>query len=208
LIVGGRQSAFEYAALLAEAGATAVHVCYRHDTPSFVASDWSWIKPLLERIAADAGWYRQLPDSDRRELDSRFWAEGRLKLEPWLEPRLRRDAIAIRPETQIIECEQQEAELHIHLNDGETLEVDHVLFATGYQVDLNRVSLLGAGNLLDRIRLRDGYPVLDESLQTSVPGLFITSLAATGDFGLFFAFTAAARASARIIGRALSRRFH
>jgi hypothetical protein len=39
LIVGGRQSAFEWAALIHEAGAAAVHVCYRHDTPAFKTAD-------------------------------------------------------------------------------------------------------------------------------------------------------------------------
>jgi FAD-dependent urate hydroxylase len=40
-------------------------------------------------------------------------------------------------------------------------------------------------------------------LQTSVPGLYMTSLPAARDFGLFFAFTSSVRTSAQIIGRAL-----
>jgi hypothetical protein len=91
----------------------------------------------------------------------------------------------------------------VQLDAGDALEVDYVVFATGYKVDMRRVGLLQAGNLRDRIVGRDGFPVLDDSLQTTVPGLFITSLPATRDFGLFFAFTAAVRASARIVGRAL-----
>ncbi len=79
----------------------------------------------------------------------------------------------------------------------------HVLFATGYQVDLQRVPLLAAGDLLTRIRTRDGFPVLDTGLQTSVAGLYMTSLPAARDFGLFFAFTAAVRASAQIVGGTL-----
>jgi hypothetical protein len=34
--------------------------------------------------------------------------------------------------------------------------------------------------------------------------VFVTSLPAAQDFGLFFAFTAAVRASARMVGRALT----
>jgi cation diffusion facilitator CzcD-associated flavoprotein CzcO len=176
LIVGGRQSAFESAALLAEAGAR-VHVCHRHETPSFARSDWSWVAPLLERIGGEPGWYRALPQPERHALSARFWAEGRLKLEPWLGPRVHHEAISIRPKTQV----------------------------TGYKVNLERVPFLAAGGLLDRIAIRDGFPVLDDTLQTSVPGLFVTSLPATRDFGLFFAFTAAVRASAHIVGRALTR---
>lgn len=203
LIVGGRQSAFESAALLAEAGAAAVHVSHRHETPAFVSSDWSWVEPLLERMVEEPGWYRSLSDAEREELNARFWADGRLKLEPWLGPRVRHDAIEICPFTNVVGCEDTGSELRIRFDTGRTVVVDHVLYATGYRVDLERVPLLRAGNLLRRIECRDGYPVLDESLQTSVPGLFITSLPAARDFGLFFAFTAAVRASARIVGRAI-----
>jgi len=203
LIIGGRQSAFEYAVLLAEAGATAVHVCHRHETPEFVTSDWSWVGPLLERIASEPGWYRGLSDAERESLNKRFWEEGRLKLEPWLAPRLRHEAITVRPKTRVVGCEETGARLRIQLDTGEAVEVDHVLYATGYKVDLQRVPMLLAGNLLGRIECRDSFPVLDESLQTTVPGLFITSLPAARDFGLFFAFTAAVRASARIVGGAI-----
>jgi hypothetical protein len=84
--------------------------------------------------------------------------------------------------------------------------VDHVLYATGYRVDLRRVGFLAAGNLLPRIKREDGFPLLDGTLQSTVPGLFLTSLPATGDFGLFFGFTVAVRASARMVGRALGPR--
>jgi thioredoxin reductase len=205
LIVGGRQSAFETAALLAEAGAAHVYVCHRHATPQFAASDWTWVEPLLDRMVGEPGWYRGLPPAERESLNRRFWEEGRLKLEPWLGPRVHRDSITIRPNTRIIGAEKNGGSLQVQLDEGHTVEVDHVVYATGYQVDLERVSFLERGNLLARIERRDGFPVLDGSLQTTVPGLFMTSLPAARDFGLFFAFTAAARASARIVGRALRR---
>ena len=189
--------------LLAEAGATAVYVCHRHDTPDFVVSDWSWLDPLLERIGTEPDWYRGLPESEKKALNDRFWAEGRLRLEPWLGPRVRHDRITVFPRTHVVGCHQEGTTLRVRLDSQRVIDVDHALFATGYKVDLQRVSLLRAGNLLDRIACRDGSPVLDDSLQTSVPGLFITSLPAARDFGLFFAFTAAVRASAHLVGRAL-----
>jgi hypothetical protein len=63
-----------------------------------------------------------------------------------------------------------------------------------------------AGNVLEKLAIRDGFPMLDEHLQTSIPGLFVTGMAAVQDFGPFWAFTIAARASAQIIGRAFSLR--
>jgi cation diffusion facilitator CzcD-associated flavoprotein CzcO len=203
LVVGGRQSAFETSVLLAEAGAAEVHVCHRHDTPAFTRSDWSWVNPLLERMSEEPGWFRALPPEERDRLNSRFWTEGRLKLEPWLAPRLRHPAIHVRPHTSVEHAEESAGALRVHLSTGVRLDVDHVLFATGYMVDLQRIPLLADGDLLARIETRDGFPVLDTSLQTSVPGLYMTSLPAARDFGLFFAFTSSVRTSARIVGRAL-----
>jgi cation diffusion facilitator CzcD-associated flavoprotein CzcO len=202
-IVGGRQSAFESAALLAEAGAARVHVCHRHDTPAFAESDWSWVESLLDKIESEPGWYRSLSDHEREELGARFWGEGRLKLEPWLGPRVHRDEISIRPGMRIAGCEVMGDGLRLRTSDGDTIEADHVLYATGYKVDMVRVPYLRGAAMQASLRCRDGFPVLDESLQSSVAGLYITSLPAAGDFGLFFAFTVAVRHSARIIGRAL-----
>jgi hypothetical protein len=201
--VGGRQSAFETAALLAEAGATAVHVCHRHDTPSFTLSDWSWVEPTLDRIESDPEWYPRMPQPDRDDLAAGFFREGRLKLEPWLGPRVHRPEIRIRPKTRIAGSERGDDDLVVLLDDGDRVAVDHVLFATGYKVDIERVPLLASGNLLPLMERRDGFPVLDPSLQSTVPGLYVTSLPATRDFGSFFGFTVAVRASARIVARAI-----
>jgi FAD-dependent urate hydroxylase len=154
-------------------------------------------------IGSEPGWYRGLSDSEREALNARFWAEGRLKLEPWLGPRLRHEAITIRPKTRVVGSEHSGGALRVQLDIGDTVEVDHIPYATGYKVNLQRVDFLNVGNLIDRIQCRYGFPVLDNSLQTTEPDLFVTSLPAARDFGLFFAFTAAVRASARIVGRAI-----
>lgn len=203
LVVGGRQSAYESAALLAEAGAAAVHVCHRHATPAFAASDWSWVGPILDRVADEPTWFRSLTEPEREEIERHLWAEGRLKLEPWLGPRVQREEIVIHPRSRVIAATMREGHLRIRLDNGEQIDADHVLYATGYKVDLRRVPFLSAGNLLAAIALRDGYPVLDPSLQSTVPGLHFTSLPAARDFGPFFGFTVSVRASAKIIGRAV-----
>lgn len=103
--------------------------------------------------------------------------------------------------TEVAGAEERGDTLRVRLLTGETLDVDHVMFATGYKVDLERVPFL-AGELLRRIERREGYPILDDTLQTTVPGLFVTSLPAARDFGLFFGFTVAVRASARMVALA------
>jgi cation diffusion facilitator CzcD-associated flavoprotein CzcO len=93
MIIGGRQSAFEWAALLADSDVEAVHVVYRHDTPEFTASDWHFADGMMDLTATVPGWFRHLPPEEREAVAKRFWAEGRLKLEPWLTPRLEKPSV-------------------------------------------------------------------------------------------------------------------
>jgi len=125
-----------------------------------------------------------------------LWAEGRLKVEPWLESRLNHERVKVWPQTQVESCSEN---LEVTLTNGETFTVDEIVLATGYKVDITRLPYLAAGNLLTRIETRNNFAVLDAHFETSVPGLFITSLAATQDFGPFFGFTISVRTSARLI---------
>jgi thioredoxin reductase len=201
LIIGGRQSAFEWAALLHEQGAAAVHVCHRHETPAFAPSDWSWVMPMVEAMVENPGWFRNLPPQEKKAISQRFWAEGRLKLEPWLWPRINQDTIKIWPQSHVVACEDlPTGELQVKLNIGETLHVDHIILATGYKVNMEKVPFLSAGNIGTKMQLKDGFPMLDERFQSNIPGFFITSIPATQDFGPFFAFTVSVGAAAKIIG--------
>lgn len=206
LIIGGRQSAFESAALVAEAGARRVHLAYRHDTPAFETSDWSWVGPMMQRFLDDPSWYRRLSTDEKVELNRRFWAEGRLRLEPWLAPRIRRDNVFLHPRTTVNNVDDAAGRLKLALDNGEVLTVDDVLLATGYRVDLARIPFLDAGGLLQLLEVADGFPVLDEHLESSVPGLYFTSMTATRDFGSFFAFTVSAPVAAQIAARAIKER--
>ncbi len=204
LIVGGRQSAFEWAAILADEGAAQVHVSHRHDSPAFEASDWSWVNPLVDAMVDDPGWFRGLSKEEQDGLAKRLWIEGRSKVEPWLESRVMRPGISLWPRTNLVSSAETGDGLAVTLDSGATLQVDHVIFATGYRVRIARVPFLA--DLQGQMEVVDGFPVLDEHFQTSIPGLYITSMPATRDFGPFFAFTISARTSARLIGQALTRR--
>jgi thioredoxin reductase len=203
-IVGGRQSAFEWAALLCEAGAAHVDIVHRHDSPRFAESEWEWILPLVARIEQDPGWFRRLAESEQKAMAHKLWGEGRLKLEPWLEPRLRGAPVSLWPNAEISGSKiVGDHAIALDLTSGATLQADDVILATGFKVDIHRVPFLATGPVRDRLQVRNGFPVLDEHFQTSIPGLFITSMAATQDFGPFFGFTVAARVSALTIGHSL-----
>ena len=197
LIVGGRQSAFEWAALLAEEGAERVDVVYRHDTPAFTESDWSFVDDLLAETRRTRGWFRGLPEAEREAIAQRFWQVGRLQLEPWLAPRIAVDGVRLHPRAEIAELDGGGA-ITARLTDGTTLETDHVLLATGYRVDMRRV------RYLPELELADGFPLLDADFQASVPGLYLPGFPSTRDFGPFFGFVAGATTTAAMIGDALS----
>jgi thioredoxin reductase len=195
LILGGRQSAFEWAALLAEAGAERVDLVYRHDTPAFTESDWSFVDELLAETRRTRGWFRGLPEAERTAIARRFWQVGRLQLEPWLAPRI--TGAHLHPRTEIAQLDANGA-VTAQLTDGTSIEADHLLLATGYKPDMTRVPYLPS------LELADGFPVLDPDFQTSVPGLSIAGFPSTRDFGPCFGFVAGATTTAHIIGEALS----
>jgi len=204
LIIGGRQSAFEWAALAREQGAVTVHVCHRHDTPSFTPSDWSWVNPLVDAIAINPGWFRNLTADDKQAINHHMWLEGRAKLEPWLWPRLDHDTVTLWPNSQVAACEEaSNGDIIVQLDNGQRLTVDQIILATGYKANVGNLQLLAQGNVLAGLKASNGSPVLDEHFQSSVPGLYFTGFAASQDFGPFFGFTVAVRASAKIIGASL-----
>jgi FAD-dependent urate hydroxylase len=187
LIIGGRQSAFEWAALLADEGADAIHVVHRHDPPDFAPADWSFVDGLMELTATIPGWFRNLPAEEREAVVGRFWAEGRLKLEPWLTPRLEKPSVHRWPRAFVRRCKElSDGRIEVELSNETRLVIDHVILATGYKPDMTKVPYL-AGVLGD-MELADGFPVLDEHFQSSMPGLFVTGFLATRDFGPFFGF--------------------
>jgi thioredoxin reductase len=198
-ILGGRQSAFEWAALMLDKGVDSIHIVYRHDTPRFETSDWSFTDAMIESTLQTRGWFRRLGPEKQAAIHKHFWAEGRLKLEPWLWPRVNQKNVKLWPNSRVKACIPSAEGLKIHLDRGDTFEVDQVLAATGYSVDLLRVPYLGEEIRTGRLKVDGGYPRLDEDFQTTLPGLYLTGQAATRDFGPFFGFIRGCIASTKII---------
>ncbi len=205
LIIGGRQSAFEWGALATEKGAATVHISYRHETPEFKQSDWSWVKELVSFAITTPGWFRRLPKEQKEDMQHHFWAEGRMKLEPWLLPRIKKETIKLWPNSLVIECHKgPNGEFKVKLDVGETLTVDYVLLATGYEVNISRVPYLASGNILEKLNTKNGYPALDDYFQSNLPGLFFNGSPAMQDFGPFFGFILGSPVAAKIIGSYIS----
>jgi FAD-dependent urate hydroxylase len=203
LIVGGRQSAYEWAALLREHDAERIDIVHRHAVPRFERVDWAFVDPLVKNTIHVQGYWRNLPQADQEAVTKRFWEAGRLTLEHWLVPRLDWDGIHRWPGTEVVEVSSDSGTdgLRVLLSNSERLTVDHVIFASGYRVDLARVPYLA--DLIGRIDRTDGFPALDEAFATSLPSLYLTGFSATRDFGPFFGFVKGAPAAATLIVRDL-----
>lgn len=200
LIIGGRQSAFEWAALISEQSGTEIHISHRHDTPKFERSNWLWVNRMVRSTTDIRGWYRQLTLDERQAIWQRFWAAGRVKLEPWLGPRIEKSNIKLWPNSKVVSCKESSGgQILVKLDTCKSLNVDHVILATGYRVNVSNLPFLSKENLLPSLRVEDGFPVLDEDFQSSIPGLFFTSITSTRDFGPFFGFLFGCPAAAKII---------
>jgi len=202
LIVGGRQSAYEWAALIRERGAERIDIVHRHDVPRFERVSWKFVDAHVERTTKVRGYWRKLPKSEQDAIARRFWEVGRLTLEYWLTPRLDEDSIHRWPGTEVIEAlPAHENEVRVALSNSERLTVDYVVFASGYRADLTRVPYIAG--LVGQIEQVDGFPVLDESFGTNLRGLYVTGFSAVRDFGPFFGFVKGCPAAATLVVRDL-----
>ena len=196
VVIGGRQSAYEWAALLCDHGAEQVHVVHRHPTPDFAKVSWAFVDAYVDQTLAHRGWWRRLPAAEQQAIAGQFWRVGRLTLEPWLVARLAPDVVTSHPGCAVVDVAVGERDVTLTLSDATALSADHVLFASGYKADLARVPYLAG--VLDRVRVTDGFPDLTEGFETSLAGLYVTGFASTRDFGPFYGFTKGCPSSARI----------
>jgi FAD-dependent urate hydroxylase len=204
LIVGGRQSAYEWAALLCDHGAERVDVVHRHDTPDFAKVSWAFVDDYVEQTLATRGWWRQLPKARQTEIASRFWQVGRLTLEHWLVPRLDPRVVHQHPRCEVVSVDATSGDaVRLTLSDDTVLDADHVVFASGYRADLPRVPYLSG--VLEQVSVTDGFPDLSEGFETSLPGLYVVGFSATRDFGPFYGFTKGCPSAARIVVEEMNR---
>jgi thioredoxin reductase len=109
-------------------------------------------------------------------------------------------------------AELQDGKVRLQLRglDGSTREIvtDHVVAATGYKVDAERLAFLNQ-EIRSKLKLVNGTPVLSSNFESSVPGLYFVGIAAANSFGpvMRFAFGAgfAARRVTQAMAKALAR---
>jgi cation diffusion facilitator CzcD-associated flavoprotein CzcO len=86
----------------------------------------------------------------------------------------------------------------------ENLEVDHVIAATGFKVDVNRIGILDE-SLRAKIATLDGSPALSANFESSVRGLYFVGVSAMNSLGPVFRFACGAEYAATRVSRYLAR---
>lgn len=199
-VIGGGQSALESAALLAERGAEAeVFVrgpvrfvdrrWWLHKGPMRLLHNSAEIGPaVLSHLVTVPSVFTAFPHDLQEKLAARA-------IRPvgaaWLQPRLAH--VALSGHTCVVRTAAQTGgSVRIDLSDGTSREVDNVLLATGYRIDIARYSFLSPG-LVAKIELTDGYPRLGFGFESSVAGLHFVGAPAAKSFGPFLRFVVGTR---------------
>jgi putative flavoprotein involved in K+ transport len=219
-VVGSGASAIDLSALLHEAGARVTILSRRsalkfHDKPKDrERSLWEklrqpgsglgpgWKSRLLTEFPH---WFRLLPVRMRLDLLRRLLGpSGGWPMRERVEGK-----VTVLSGVTLRGAEMREKRVLVALSreNGvlEQLEFDHVIAATGYQVDLRRLPFLGE-ELRWQVRAVEHMPVLSSHFESSVPGLYFVGISSALTFGPMMRFAYGSAYTARRLERHLLQR--
>jgi len=221
LVAGGGQSALESAALLSEAGAD-VEVLVRapivHWLPTKKLASGQLApvrrhlyRPIVHRILyapTDVGppglnWLVAVPRIFRRFPRRLQGPIAQRCIRPagaaWLPARLER--VAIHVDRSVVSAAPSGGGLRVELDDGTRHDVDHVLLATGFRVDVRGYPFL-SDKLLAKLRVADsGFPLLHRGFESSIEGLHFLGAPSAWSFGPIMRFVCGTRFTGRELAR-------
>ncbi|WP_307804826.1 NAD(P)-binding domain-containing protein [Streptomyces sp. VRA16 Mangrove soil] len=221
LVVGGGQSALESAALLHESGAQ-VEVLVRERRVRWGsvprphrAAVRRWARPdsplgtgwALAGLCRAPGGLRRAPAPARAFV-------FRKALGPsggwWLRERVE-GVLPVRTASRVVAARSNEngARLDITGPGGKsrTLEVDHVLAATGYKLDVDALAYLDPDVRGDIVRVAGSQaPWLTETFEATVPGVYVVGSMAALTFGPMLRFVAGTEYAATRVARDITAR--
>jgi len=187
-VLGSGQSAWEAAALLHQAGSE-VELLYRREAPNYREGNSG-----AELIALSEAFYAWPADKKRER-----WAQQAGSVAEFLRPLVEGKA----KETPGIRIDRAEAaaagRLKLSLSNGEERIVDHLIAATGYRIDVDKVPFIEPGLAAaieresDETAAYPAYPRLNEWFESSEPGLYFAGPLASRSHGPAFRFIAGLR---------------
>jgi thioredoxin reductase len=219
VVVGGGSSATDLAGLLHESGADVQLVSRRtalkfHGAPTHKKRSW-WDDVKRPQSGVGPGWrlrffadapaaFHYLPESLRLEAVRRvlgpsggWFAKDKV---------MGKVPLLLGQTPQRAEIKSGRIALHLCGLDGSEREVvaEHVIAATGYKVDLDRLKFISP-EIRSQLKTADGSPALSRRFESSVPGLYFAGLTAAHSFGPVMRFAFGAGFAARTIAGALAK---
>jgi len=214
VVIGAGQSAIEYAALLHEVGAT-VHVVARRPIV-WLPPDRANERTIWERIQAPTsglapGWtnwiLEHLPfffyrvPQHRKDKYNRNWSASATD---WLRDRVL-GKVTLHEGQTVVKMEAVHGKVDASISDGATVRADHVILATGYKVDLNKLTMIHP-SLRAEIKTDRAIPILSPWFESSVPGLYFVGLTTMRAFGPLCRFVLGCKATAPRVASSVARK--
>jgi thioredoxin reductase len=225
VVIGGGSSATDLAGLLHQLDADVTLVSRRtalkfhgRPQPGEIPSLWQEVKRPRSgigpgwrlRFCADAPMlFHLLPESLRLEAVRRILGPSG----GWFAKDMVIGKVPLLMDNTPERAEIQDGRVRLHLRaaDGSKRELltEHVIAATGYKVDLERLKFLSP-EIRSQLKVVGGSPALSSKFEASIPGLYFAGLTAANSFGpvMRFAFGAgfAARTLTQAVKKSLARR--
>jgi cation diffusion facilitator CzcD-associated flavoprotein CzcO len=180
-VVGSGQSAWEAAALLYKAGSDA-ELFYRGKAANYSGSVADEIE-LRDMGDVFYGW----PLEKKREE----WGQSPGSVAHFLRPYVEEKV----PESGNVRIDKIETtadkKVRIKLSNGETRVVDHIISASGYRINVDRIPFIQRNLLQSIAREEDDYkqfPRLNANFESSLPGLYFAGPLSSHSHGPTFRF--------------------
>ena len=218
-VIGAGGSALDTAAILTEIGAS-VEVVARGPEIRFQlppSDETSFMQRMLRTgIGTGAQLYfysnapnlfRYLPESVRLDRVRKTLGPA----PPWFTKQEVDGKVPFHLNVEIAKAEVKNGRTILHLQDASgarrTLESDHVIAATGYLADLEKLQFLNPA-LRKKIRTTGAAPAVSRSFESSVRGLYFIGVSSANSFGPLMRFAFGADWTARRISKYLVKPLH
>lgn len=214
VVIGGGQSALEWAAFLHEAGAH-VDIVVRRPI-DWLETHGEIHRTFIQRLRAPGsgiapGWrfwameafpylFQRLPQ-ERRDamIKASHWPAGSLNLKEQILGK-----VTLHEGQTAVRVVESDGGVKLTLSDNTTIDADYVIAGTGYRADVSRLSFLSPA-ILEKVQTHLGSPVLNSWFESSVPGLYFVGFPSLQCFGPLYRFVAGAPASATRVAQAVTR---
>jgi thioredoxin reductase len=219
IVVGAGASALDLAALLRQSGAC-VQLVARKPVVRFHDPPHPGPRPVMTRIqypmtGIGPGWklvfctsaplaFRRLPEGLRLDAVRRILGPA----PTWFVKDQVVGKVPFHLGVTIERASVETGRVSLQLADDagvqRMLAADHLIAATGYRVDLRRLTFLNSG-MLPGIRSVEQTPVVSSKFESSVPGLYFVGTSVANNFGPLLRFAFGARFTARRLSGCLAR---